>query len=483
MSRHPLRYTRNDTLPDFMIQQSGTDRVFATKGASADEQDLSHSRRHRRFRRAIAWTCGGYLISLLIMWATLRLSGDRWWLATMLLFGPRWLCSLPLVLLVPLAACFRRRQLGTLAIAGVVILFPILDLRIPWRRVLTPAGPQLRVFTYNVCADSVPAETLATAIQDLKADVVALQECRPSTFAEVFRNWHVCSHGELLLAARFPIRVKQIQTSIHSPHKWPRTTLLECVGEYAGAEISICTVHLPSPRYGLTKVIDKSTLIAPGRRDLLDAETADRDAVSAKVATAVSDGPGNRLVMGDFNMTTDSHLYRRDWSNYANAFSQTGWGFGRTMRAPVRGFVFGIRIDQVLTNGDWSPARCWVGPDLGSDHLPVVADIVWRGPEPLPSEGAPALNIRPRETEGAEPKSPSAKSRSPEPLPVDARPSSKSVLRTWTSLSGHQIEAGFVSEVDGVVRLQKSDGKRTIIQFDQLSAEDQQFLRSLHPKS
>jgi hypothetical protein len=38
-------------------------------------------------------------------------AGDRWWTASMLLFGPRWLLSLPLFLLVPAAAVFNRRLL------------------------------------------------------------------------------------------------------------------------------------------------------------------------------------------------------------------------------------------------------------------------------------------------------------------------------------------------------------------------------------
>ena len=28
------------------------------------------------------------------------------------------------------------------------------------------------------------------------------------------------------------------------------------------------------------------------------------------------------------------------------------------------------------------PRRCWVGPDVGSDHLPLIADLVWTGPPP-----------------------------------------------------------------------------------------------------
>src|ERR1700720_2127653 len=44
--------------------------------------------------------CWIYLALLLAVWALLRL-GDRWWPATLLLFGPRWPFALPLLVLTP----------------------------------------------------------------------------------------------------------------------------------------------------------------------------------------------------------------------------------------------------------------------------------------------------------------------------------------------------------------------------------------------
>ena len=45
-----------------------------------------------------------YVVALLAVWLLLRFGGDRWWLATVMLFGPRWVYGLPLLLLVPAAA-------------------------------------------------------------------------------------------------------------------------------------------------------------------------------------------------------------------------------------------------------------------------------------------------------------------------------------------------------------------------------------------
>ena len=63
------------------------------------------------------------------------------------------------------------------------------------------------------------------------------------------------------------------------------------------------------------------------------------------------------------------------WDDYTNAFSKAGFGFGETRWTTMRGITFGVRIDHILTNEHWRPQRCWVGPDVGSDHLPVIADL------------------------------------------------------------------------------------------------------------
>jgi endonuclease/exonuclease/phosphatase (EEP) superfamily protein YafD len=86
------------------------------------------------------------------------------------------------------------------------------------------------------------------------------------------------------------------------------------------------------------------------------------------------------IVLGDFNMPTDSTIYRRDWAGFHNAFSLTGWGTGQTVRENLRGIELSTRIDHILTGNDWWPVRSWVGPNVGSQHLPLVADLAWRGP-------------------------------------------------------------------------------------------------------
>jgi endonuclease/exonuclease/phosphatase (EEP) superfamily protein YafD len=93
------------------------------------------------------------------------------------------------------------------------------------------------------------------------------------------------------------------------------------------------------------------------------------------------DGP--QILAGDLNLPPDSAIYRKFWAGYGNAFSSAGLGFGYTEWPRVGVLRFGIRIDHILSGPNWRPCRCWVGPGVGSDHLPLIADLVW-----APSESA-----------------------------------------------------------------------------------------------
>jgi endonuclease/exonuclease/phosphatase (EEP) superfamily protein YafD len=98
---------------------------------------------------------------------------------------------------------------------------------------------------------------------------------------------------------------------------------------------------------------------------------------SEQIAQSLNDNAKCVIVAGDFNTPTDSVVFRRFWAPYRNAFSTSGFGFGNTMRPTVRGCRFGVRIDHILAGTDWWPRTCWVGPDVGAEHLPLIADLVW----------------------------------------------------------------------------------------------------------
>ena len=82
------------------------------------------------------------------------------------------------------------------------------------------------------------------------------------------------------------------------------------------------------------------------------------------------------IIAGDFNMPVESTIYRRFWSGLGNVFEDAGFGFGYTKRENrwIR-----ARIDHVLYAERWfDGTAAETGPDVGSDHLPVIAELRWR---------------------------------------------------------------------------------------------------------
>lgn len=92
---------------------------------------------------------------------------------------------------------------------------------------------------------------------------------------------------------------------------------------------------------------------------------------------------GPLLIAGDFNLTP--------WSEYfSDALERSGLhdaavGFGLARSWPAQFAPVGIRIDHCLLSRHWSARSTSVGPDLGSDHLPLVAEVTL---QPLAIPGA-----------------------------------------------------------------------------------------------
>lgn len=326
--------------------------------------------------RLILWASWCYLALVVLLWLAIIIGGDRWWLATVILFSPRWIFSLPLVMLLPLAAWRNRKSLFPLLISALILFGPFMGMNLPWRKGDASGRTVLRILTCNLNAGNFSTPALLSLILDTQADIVALQECPRQLNLGLPSEWHTAQDGELAVLSRYPLATAKAVHILHRPHKWPRTSLLQCVVQAPGGDVMFTTVHLPSPRYGLQTILDRTTLINLPRRRLLIDETAYRRQASQAAERAIAASlPMPAIVAGDFNMPVDSTIYRTVWKGYTNAFSETGLGYGWTELAAIRGVKIGVRIDHVLTGVELVPLVCQTGPDIGSDHLPLIADI------------------------------------------------------------------------------------------------------------
>src|SRR5262249_11050682 len=97
---------------------------------------------------------------------------------------------------------------------------------------------------------------------------------------------------------------------------------------------------------------------------------------SELIRAGAGEAEGRLPLAGDFNTPPDSATYRRCWSSLSNAYSSAGVGWGYTYFTQHAA----VRIDHILAGDGWRCRACWVGPDVGSPHRPVVADVEWVGP-------------------------------------------------------------------------------------------------------
>ncbi|MBA3315009.1 MAG: endonuclease/exonuclease/phosphatase family protein [Planctomycetaceae bacterium] len=308
-----------------------------------------------------------YLLLVLAFAFALHQADVTWW-GTVLAFAPRWPLGLPLVALIPIALA--RRSWPLLLVQGLavlVLLGPVLGLKVSGVVSGCPSKSRgLRVLSCNVGSGKAEVRLLTDLIASIAPDVVALQECPTSVSAEVFdAAWFVEREGQLCVASRFPI-VQHMSIDRRPFGGWGAVALV-CRVTTPDGPVDFANVHFTTVRPGLEAVMARKLAGAPALQASIDRRWRESEAV----AQLIRSGSEPVVIAGDFNMTEESAIFRTHWSDYTDAFSAAGLGFGYTKHTDWHG----VRIDYVLADADFDLDCCWVGDDVGSDHLPVVAEM------------------------------------------------------------------------------------------------------------
>jgi endonuclease/exonuclease/phosphatase (EEP) superfamily protein YafD len=96
-----------------------------------------------------------------------------------------------------------------------------------------------------------------------------------------------------------------------------------------------------------------------------------RRQVLALLTEAVAGSEDPTLVAGDFNASFDSPMFDPIRPLFREGFNSAGLGYAYTRPAAWPW----IGIDYVLATPEWTFTGCDVGPDIGSDHRPVIAEL------------------------------------------------------------------------------------------------------------
>lgn len=347
---------------------------------SAATKTANGSARPSRARRVVGVTCWLYFVATLSLWLFLLAAGDRHWLATVLLFGPRWVALLPLVILLPAAVIARRRSLWALAAGAAIVLFPVMGFCLPWRAMLPSQsgafGPGIRVVTCNAHRGLLDSKAFADLIASVNPDVVAVQEWTSKHLVAFAAQdgWNVLRDDELCLISRFPIRkVEDVAAT-----NWKSQGFAGAAVHYELATprgpVPFFNLHLASPHRQFDGILQRSAEAPQQVTKNSDIRRRQSEAVG-RLASRLGRAT---LIAGDFNTPAESRVFAGAWHNFSDAFTVAGLGWGYTYYSRWTA----VRIDHVLSGPAWQCRQCWVGPDVGSPHRPLVADFEWVDPNP-----------------------------------------------------------------------------------------------------
>ncbi|MDY0227682.1 MAG: endonuclease/exonuclease/phosphatase family protein [Desulfomicrobium apsheronum] len=330
----------------------------------------------KKFDSLLAFCVWCYLAGALAALALMNLAGDVWWPATMLLYGPRWMLLLPAIPLLPLAMWRRPRLLVPLVLGLGIVLGPFMGFRWSFGTPDQTPGNVLRVLSCNIGGPDFNSTKLSQIVRKLDVDIVCLQECPRDLKLDLPPGWHELKPGGISIFSKYPIQQQEIITGMHLPDTWPKNSMLPCIVESPFGNIAFNGIHLPTARFGILNMLDRRMGINPFKTDVLNSEKQNRWLVSLRARKAVNAQQLPTIIAGDFNMPVESMLYQVSWDDLKNAFDSAGRGYNWTTSQNLHGFPMHVRLDHILTRNGVTPMVTEVAESIGSDHLPIIADVL-----------------------------------------------------------------------------------------------------------
>lgn len=284
------------------------------------------------------------------------LCGSAWWVFDLAShFRVQYLFVLVLGALV--ATIARRYALLGAALVFVLLnAWMVLPCLVPRPR--PPDGDRLRVLFVNVHTGNRDTERVARLVRRADADVVGLMEINDRWSARL---------GPAL--APYAHRLEQTRDDNFGIGLYSRLPWQDARIERYGA------VGLPTLRARVRLKRSEVTLLfthplpptsARGaflRRQQLEAIYADRPRL-----------PDPLVVFGDLNVSPWSRDFR--WFRRRMRLVDTRRGFGVQRTWPAGSWLLRIPIDHCLVSPSVGVRTRRLGPNVGSDHLPIIVDLV-----------------------------------------------------------------------------------------------------------
>ena len=323
---------------------------------------------------ALIWACRVYGLVVAAI-ALMHASGpERLPWGALALFVPQVLWAVPALLLLPIALIGAPRVAWIPAAALLVTTGPLMGFT--WASRATSQQPTLRVATYNVQVwqqKNIPV--ILDEIIAADPDVLCLQDARGirnTRAAAHLKTQHIAMFGQYVVASKFPIIESTVGDISYDreTHTYLRVRL-----DVLGRDVTVFTAHLVTPRDAL------SPLRSPAFWRLAVSEIRRNQAQRMQQARQLAedarrvDGP--LIIAGDLNAPPASLVTRMLTDlGLVDAFSAAGRGYGYTFGHTLLVGRSFLRLDRILVSRHFTPVNAWVGGASGSDHRPVITDLV-----------------------------------------------------------------------------------------------------------
>lgn len=310
--------------------------------------------------------------ALFATWLLLRLVFfDHYWpLALVNTFAEYYFLPLPFLIIA--AGLYKKwRWLIPLALPAITFAIMFGGVFLPTLPANTSDSDlQLTATTFNVLWENTDYAAIAQAIHQNAPDLIGMEELHPNNFDGIVSAlaadypYHApkpeAPSGGVGLFSRYPI---ESADPFELP---PRNLTLHAVVNVQGQRIHVFVVHL-SPNNFFGYPSSEWIPMAEERYASRASETAQLKAMIEAMTEPV-------VLLCDCNLSDTSQAYAILASFLIDSHSEVGWGFGHTWMQPPYDIPV-QRMDYVWHNNAFVANSIQIGPNGGSDHLPVTAKL------------------------------------------------------------------------------------------------------------
>jgi endonuclease/exonuclease/phosphatase (EEP) superfamily protein YafD len=242
---------------------------------------------------------------------------------------------------------------------------------------------RVRFMTYNIKSYRAVHRwggfvELTNEIAQHRPDVLVMQDARevsrygdlPYGMKDALPRHQVYAYGQYAVVSRYPLRgCRPADMSYRGEkHEYVRCTL-----DIDGTLVDVVTAHLLTPREGLNAT----------RHEWLQGiddwkvNFADRLAQADRIVSDLVPMRRPTLVAGDLNAPEHSIVVRTlKGAGLRDVHSVAGRGWDHSYGHTLKPGVSFLRIDHILASEEIGVSDAWVGWRRGSEHRPVIADLV-----------------------------------------------------------------------------------------------------------